>query len=481
MNKNGKLKVFLICLSVLIVLICGIYGYSFGEEYDIINALWYTIKLFFGDAGPYSNNLFVNIAKFGALIISASFVISLVNKLSESISDFFAGRKRNSIFVYGDSDYSREFINSAKNTIINRPSLKKASKYVLLSDDEDNMSFYENNKDFFKNKTVYIKNSVFSNTIIGDHHFFSLEQIAARKYWRENSLIECAFDEKGQPKKELTISVIGNTPLSEHILFEAVITNIFDAQQKVSYHLFGDWGTFIKTHINSGKLGFVYHETDYLDNLDVVSSSDVVLFFNDDRELNSLLQVLPQGNIVVFTASGINEELFEDLAYGRNNRIQLKVFNYLEGICNEDEIINERSLIDAKKLNYNYYLNVGGDRNSSINDEWAKLSSFHKLSNLACVDYYNFTVTRLLEKLTRKKYSDISDKEFERQLENLSELEHIRWCNFHYFCNWVYSPQTDKKAKIHNCLVSYDKLSREEQLKDAVQLKEIRGLKEKLE
>ena len=90
MNKNGKLKVFLICLSVLIVLICGIYGYSFGEEYDIINALWYTIKLFFGDAGPYSNNLFVNIAKFGALIISASFVISLVNKLSESISDFFA-------------------------------------------------------------------------------------------------------------------------------------------------------------------------------------------------------------------------------------------------------------------------------------------------------------------------------------------------------------------------------------------------------
>ncbi len=84
-------------------------------------------------------------------------------------------------------------------------------------------------------------------------------------------------------------------------------------------------------------------------------------------------------------------------------------------------------------------------------------------------------------KLTACKYRGVGDNVFENKFEHLSELEHIRWCNFHYFCNWVYSNQTDKKAKIHNCLVSYDKLSREEQLKDAVQLKEIRDLKEKRE
>ena len=476
MEKKRKLSTLLILVSVIIVLACGMYGYTVGEEYDLINALWYTIKLFFGDAGPYSNNLFVNVAKFGALIISASFVISLVNKLSESISDYFTWRKGNSTFVYGDNDYSREFMNSAKNTIINRPVLKKASKYVLLSDDEDNMSFYNSNKVFFKDKIVYIKNSVFSNTIVGNHHFFSLEQIAARKYWRENSLIDLAFDEKGKAKEELKISIIGNTSLSEQVLFEAIITNIFSAEQKVSYHMFGDWDKFRKSHVNSDKLGFIFHDTDYLDNLNVISSSDVVLFFNDDKELNTLLQVLPQGNIVIFTASAINEELYGDLAYGRNSRIKLKVFNYLEGICNEEEIISERSLIDAKKLNYNYYLSVGGDGKSSVNDEWAKLSSFHKLSNLACVDYYNFTVTRLLEKRTGEKYEKISDAEFEKHLEHLSELEHIRWCNFHYFCNWIYSPQTDKKAKLHNCLIRYDRLSREEQLKDAMQLKEIHRL-----
>lgn len=476
MENKRKLSVFLILVSVIGVLACGIYGYTVGEEYDLINALWYTLKLFFGDAGPYSNNLFVNIAKFGALIISASFVISLINKLSESISDYFAWKKGNSIFVYGDNDYSREFMNSAKSTIINRPSLKKASNYVLLSNDEDNMSLYDKNKDFFKDKTVYIKNSVFSNTIVGDHHFFSLEQIAARKYWRENSLIDCAFDEKGQAKEELRISIIGNAKLAEQVLFEAVITNIFDAGQNVFYHLFGDWDKFRKTHVNSDKLGFIYHDSDYLDSLSVIASSDIILFFNDDNELNDLLKVLPQGNIVIFTSSTINEELYGDLAYGRNNRIKLKVFNYLEGICNEDEIINERSLIDAKKLNYNYYLNVGGDGRSSADDEWAKLSSFHKLSNLACVDYYSFTITRLLEKLTGQRYRDISDSTFEENLEHLSELEHIRWCNFHYFCNWVYSSQTNKKAKLHNCLVSYDRLSREEQLKDSVQIQEIRQL-----
>ena len=463
-------------ISAFGVLVCGIYGYSAGEQYDLINAVWYSVKLFFGDAGPYSENLFVNIAKFGALIISASFVISLVNKLSDTISDYVAWKKGNSIYVFGDSDYSREFINHTDRVIINRPVIKKASKYVLLADDDANMGFYNANREFLKDKNVYIKNSIFSNTIIGNHHFFSLEQIAARKYWRENSLIDQAFDENGKAKRELTVSIIGDTKLAEQILFEAIITNIFDANQKVAYHLFGDWNKFRKTHVNSEKMGFIYYENDYLDHLNIISSSDIVLFFNDDNELNSLLQVLPQGNVVVFAASGINEELYKDLAYGINNRIKLKVFNYLEGICNEDEIINERSLIDAKKLNYNYYLNIGGDRNSSINDEWAKLSSFHKLSNLACVDYYKFTVTRLLERLTGKKYRDISDEQFAKHLEHLSELEHIRWCNFHYFCNWVYSPQTDKKAKIHNCLVSYDKLSREEQLKDAVQLKEIRSL-----
>lgn len=476
MEKKRRTSALLIVLSMIMVLACGIFGFIAGEKYDLINALWYTFKLFLGDAGPYSKNLFVNIAKFGALIISASFVISLVNKLSESICDYFTWQKGNSIFVYGDNDYSLEFINNAKNPIINRQTLKKASKYVLLSGDEDNMSFYDNNKDFLKDKIVYIKNSVFSNTIVRDHHFFSLEQIASRKYWRENSLIDLAFDEKGKAKEELNISIIGNTQLSEQILFEAIITNIFNVEQKVFYHMFGDWDKFRKSHINSDKLGFIFHDTDYLDSLSVISSSDVVLFFNDDKELNTLLQILPQGNIVIFTASTINEELYGDPAYGRNNRISLKVFNYLKGICNEEEIISECSLIDAKKLNYNYYLSVGGDGKSSVNDEWAKLSSFHKLSNLACVDYYNFTVTRLLEKRTGEKYEKISDAEFEKHLEHLSELEHIRWCNFHYFCNWIYSPQTDKKAKLHDCLVSYDKLSREEQLKDAMQLKEIRKL-----
>ena len=137
MENSKKSILFIMVISAFGVLVCGIYGYSAGEQYDLINAVWYSVKLFFGDAGPYSENLFVNIAKFGALIISASFVISLVNKLSDTISDYVAWKKGNSIYVFGDSDYSREFITGRMKMLTIRYSLPlvnlSTSLYVLPS------------------------------------------------------------------------------------------------------------------------------------------------------------------------------------------------------------------------------------------------------------------------------------------------------------------------------------------------------------
>ena len=46
-------------------------------------------------------------------------------------------------------------------------------------------------------------------------------------------------------------------------------------------------------------------------------------------------------------------------------------------------------------------------------EKWEKLDTFTKYSNIASVDYYNLTIVKLLEKLSGKTYSNISENDFE--------------------------------------------------------------------
>jgi hypothetical protein len=56
-------------------------------------------------------------------------------------------------------------------------------------------------------------------------------------------------------------------------------------------------------------------------------------------------------------------------------------------------------------------------------------------------------------------------------METLAELEHIRWCRYHYIHNWKYGPATDSSKRIHNCLIPFSELSEEEKAKDAEAIK----------
>ena len=51
-------------------------------------------------------------------------------------------------------------------------------------------------------------------------------------------------------------------------------------------------------------------------------------------------------------------------------------------------------------------------------------------------------------------------------MEILAELEHIRWCRYHYIHNWKYGPVTDSAKRVHNCLIPFSELSEEEKRKD---------------
>ena len=87
---------------------------------------------------------------------------------------------------------------------------------------------------------------------------------------------------------------------------------------------------------------------------------------------------------------------------------------------------------------------------------WEQLDSFKRYSNVSSSDYMS-TAERLMARGTPP--------------ETLAELEHMRWCRYHYIHNWTYGVKTDSARRIHSCLVPYHQLSEEEKVKDIEAIK----------
>lgn len=468
-------KKLIIIISIVLILLFGISGLMIFEGYDFLNSLFFTLVMFLGNYSDPTTNIFVNIARYGALLVTATAVLFLLQNVYKYIVDYIRSKKNNSIFVFGENKYSEEFIRSTKLPIVNRNNFIKTNSYVLLSTEDENTKFYNENKEKLTNKNVYIKNNTFSNQILNDGylHYFSLEYLAARKYWKNNSLIEIALPNT-TPKKELNIALVGFNILAEQILYQALMINIFDPKQKVNYHVFGNSDKFVNEHRNTKELRINFYENSILAEKKIANKIDKILFFASADELVGLIGNIDKANITFFTDDDSNLNQFINHKYGVNNNIKLDVFNYSKEICTEENIINEEEIYNAKLLNASYGKLV--NNNASKDEQWRNLSTFHRYSNIACIDYFMDTITKLIEIKTNKKLEEINDKEFSTFLPLLSELEHIRWCNYYWYCNWIYNDKTDKNIKHHNCLIPYSKLPKKEKEKDANQIITIKDL-----
>ncbi len=462
----------------LIVLVCGILGLMISEGYGFFDSLFLSIIMFAGGYGDPTDSLLVNIARYGALLVTASWVLSFLHNATSYIKDHWNSAFNKALFVYGENDYSKQFIENTTRKTINRRDYIGADAYVLLSKDEDNLLFYEQHKNTLNDKNVYIKNSTISNVITnkGKHRFFSLEEIIAREYWKNNPILDQCFIGQ-EAKTEVNIAIIGFDRIAEELIREAVIINIFDPKQVFRYHVFGDAGSFKLSHIHLEQLNIVVHDKDYTGQLDLLNRCERIIFLDRDSavdEIDTLIGSLERGDLHLITHRDIDSELLLDHKYGRNRNISLSVINYMEGLCTEDNIINQKGIDTAKRMNAAYSKNDP----ASPEEKWEKLDTFTRFSNIASVDYFNITTKRLLEKKTGKEYESISDQDLKPFLPLLTELEHIRWCNYHLFANWKYGKETIKSEKTHNCLVPFDELIETEKQKDTNQVLFMR--KEKL-
>jgi len=177
--------------------------------------------------------------------------------------------------------------------------------------------------------------------------------------------------------------------------------------------------------------------------------------------LRDILLATKCKNIYVFNASSYGMDIIDN-----DNR--LVSFKWKKYVYDIDRIFDKNLFEKAKMLNLKYANLYNGIAINTENreNEWKKLSTFLRYSNISAADHND--IQRII--LSEENQGLTPDTMSAEWFEKLSELEHIRWCRYYWINNWTLGHPADKKERdnkhIHNDLIPYAKLDDAEKQKD---------------
>ena len=439
----------------------GTYGLSLLNGGSVVDAAYMTCRMYGMDADlPDRINIYVEFARWMAPLATASGVILVIEAFGKKLSNWFKRFNKKNIVVYGNSVTSEMLLGNLAHRGI-RPVDNKiidAKKHVILFDtDEENIDFYTKNQNQLDGKRVYIHLNEMNQLSIKNPnlHVFSMTEIAARLFWREEAI---PFEkiERGVYR----ILIVGFEDLGQEVLKYGLLNNIFDPKQQIEYHIFGDVHSFFLWHRELDKMlpdQIIVHENSVFEERELIAQADRIVFCGDDREnmatASNILAYYNMKQDVELYASIFDKDVLELI--GTTDII--KPFASMEEICTRDYILNEKLNQDAIRTHNLYNSNV---TNPEWKVEWEDLSAFLRYSNISSADFNE----------VRRRYIDYYADVFTRDelVDILTELEHIRWCRYHYMNNWVLGKEKDKIQRTHPCLVPFEELSQEEIDKDKV-------------
>lgn len=414
--------------------------------YPFLDAVYSSIKLYSGctESGIAVGGL-LQLARFLALAATLSILINVFNKMNNIINciKLLSG---DSTVIYGNSSYADYLYESLEKRIRIRGEEKKfiknASRYMLMfSSDTENLEFYNRNYERLKEKNVYIMLDDVSRQNIENHLItvFSIAENCARQYWKDNPA-----------EKSEKIAIIGFGNIGENILLYGLQVNLIDTEQHFEYHIYGNGTSFRREHTALDKMApdeIIFHDSGICEYSEI-QDFDRIIICDGTGDSNIITASK------LFASASINCKVY---IYAPNGDIitnlfgseKIKCFGTAKEIASVDIIFNKRLMEDARKQHEFYFKKYGGT-------SWEKLDCFKRYSNVSSSDYM-YVIERLLE----------NGMPFEK----LAELEHIRWCRYHYINNWKYGKVTDSSKRIHNCLIPFSELSDEEKAKDVEAIK----------
>ncbi len=414
--------------------------------YPFLDSIYASIRLYSGSTeGGIMVGGLLQTARFLALAATLSILIDVLNKMNDIIN-WLKLFNPGSTVVYGDSvhtGYIYESLNPALRIRGEGKFINNASRYLLMfSSDMDNLEFYNKNYELLRDKNVYIMLEDISRQNIENSRItvFSIAENCARQYWKNFPVTQ---NEK--------IAIIGFENVGKNILLYGLQMNLIDPGQHFEYHIYGDGTDFRREHTELDNMRpdeIIFHD-DGIYPFEAMTDFDRIIVCGD-RDENRNTTIVSK----LFVFAPIHHPIY---VYAPNGDIITNLFGNDRIICfgsaeetaSADIIFNEKSMEAARKQHEFYFRQYGGT-------SWEKLDCFRRYSNVSSSDYMD-TVNRLLAQGV--------------SMETLAELEHIRWCRYHYIHNWKYGPATDSSKRIHNCLIPFSELSEEEKAKDAEAIK----------
>ena len=403
-------------------------------------------------------NLIIEIARWLAPLATAGSVVLAVNALRRRLRAFAARRTGKSVAVYGPAEEKKALLKALGIRGIDMEKQPvKAHSYILLGNEEENLNYYRTHL-AESGKDVYLK-CQFLPAQASDRaslHLFCPEETAARMFWKQY----CPWDLSKANHHRMKIVLLGFGKLGRELLLCALQNNIFDANQCIEYHVFGQEAGFGSVYHQLCRISdpVEFHTESWQDSFALLREAQMVIVSEQEGQLGilrDLILALPNQPIHVLSAQTEGVALLA-------SQSNLLCYDWKQESLKPENILSDRLHLDAKKINLRYsHLYEGVEETTEArNEQWMKLDAFTRYSNISAADYHGVRVSMLGENtLTEEK------------LEWLAELEHIRWCRYHWLNNWVCGqPENgknkDMQKRIHKCLVPYAELDETDREKD---------------
>ncbi len=416
----------------------GVYGFLQIDGMSLSWALYYTLRLFFINTDLTNINIWIEVARWTAPVVTAGAFVLVIRSLRDKFVDRIKSFSKKSCTVYGDGAAAQTFLqNLGRHGIVGKDKIPK-SKYqvILYEDDEKNLEFYNKNEKKLLGKKVYISldnikvNGIQKKGVTP----FSMSENNAILYWNKYTVSD---DEN--------IAIIGNSSLNDELLIKGLLFNIYSTNQKINYHIFKSNNDFKHIHTELDKItmdNIYFYDSPWYEHFNLLENMNRIILCDKSEKLNlEILSKLSSLTISPKIYINIGSKDFIERFFCKDNIIP---FGMLEELASREIIINEKLIEEAKEVHNQYVKNNGGE-------DWDNLNIFTRESNISAAYYKN-----VVKKLKNKNTND----------EIIAELEHIRWCRLHYLNNWKYDKTKNKALRLHNDLVPYESLNDVEKQKD---------------
>lgn len=453
-------------ILLLFPLVVGVYGFVVLAGEPFLDSAFNCVIMYVMNYGDTPPNILVEIARWTAPLATAGSVVLAVGSLHRWLVARWKYLRGGSVAVYGtEKDKEAILAKLGRRGISGQDVLVKAERYILMNSEAENFAFYHAHAAQLRCRQVYLKCESLPTQSISEPNLklFCPEEIAARLFWQQrdvNALWQACSG-------TLKIIFLGFDKLGEELLVQGLQNNLFAPRQRIEYHVFGDCSAFLATHTSLKEISdpVIAHEESWYDSLELLDQADLVLVLQQQRQsalLQSLLSTTLRREIDVFSAG---EPALALLA----QQERLRLFPWQTEALDLQFLFNDTLYRRAKRINLRYCHLFGGieETEENMEAEWAKLDAFTRYSNVSAADYHELRLKLMAAQGLPLQAEALSPED----MEVLAELEHIRWCRYHYLSNWRFGQAESGKPKdpvrrLHTLLIPYDQLPEAERTKD---------------